>query len=60
MKLTARIKRKASLVAKLARRLSLGRQVIIIDPMGDSAQLRRLMVAARKTGRLNDFHQITA
>lgn len=60
MKLTARIKRKTSLVAKLARRLSSGHSMIIVDPMGDSKLLRRLMIAAQKAGRLNDFYQVTA
>lgn len=34
--------------------------MIIIDPKGDSALIRRLQVAARKAGRLNDFYQVAA
>lgn len=60
MKLTARIKRKTSPVAKLVRRMSSARPMIIIDPMGDSAPLRRLMAAARTAGRLDDFYRVDA
>lgn len=58
MKLTARIKRKTSPVAKLVRRMSSGSPMIFIDPMGDSALLRRVMTAARKAGRLNYFCRV--
>lgn len=60
MKLTARIKRKVSPVVKLARRMSRGDAMIFIDPMGDSAMLRRVMAAACKAGRLSDFCQVVA
>lgn len=59
MKLTAHIKRKTSPLAKLVRRMSSGKSIIIIDPMGDTALLRRFVAAARKAGRLPDFHRVT-
>lgn len=58
MKLTARIKRKNSPLAKLVRQMSSGRPMIFIDPMGDAALLRRAMAAARTAGRQADFVQL--
>lgn len=60
MKLTARIKRKTSPLAKLVRKMSAKRPMIFIDPMGDSALLHRVMAAAKKAGRANDFVRVAA
>jgi len=32
--------------------------MFIIDPMGDAALLKRLMAAARKAGRSDDFYRV--
>ena len=55
MKLTARIKQNTSPMAKLVRRLASGRSMLIIDPMGDAAPLKRLIAAASKSGRSDDL-----
>ena len=54
MKLTARIKKKTSPMAKLIRRITSEKPTVIIDPMGDAALVRRIMTAARKAGRSLD------
>lgn len=59
MKLTARIKRKTSPLAKLIRRLTAKRPMIFVDPMGDALILKRVMTTARKAGRTQDFCRVT-
>lgn len=59
MKLTARIKRKSAPLAKLSRKMSAKRPMIFIDPMGDSALLKRVVTAARKAGRAREFCRVT-